>query len=57
MACEFELAFLPKERTTVGIGWMSGMGDCKGKQTTFHEISIGIGLVVLYITLYKKGRV
>lgn len=51
-----QLAVLPKEKTIIGMGYQSGTADHNGKPILFHEIGIGIGVLVLYLTFYKKGR-
>jgi hypothetical protein len=56
MGFDIELAILPKEKTLIGLGWQSGSADHNGKPTVFHEIGIGIGVIVLYLTFFKKGR-
>jgi hypothetical protein len=51
---EIGLAFLPKEKTLVGISYQVATCNYEEKTTTFHEVGIGIGFVVLYLIFYKK---
>lgn len=55
MNFEFELVILPKEKTILGLSWNIGKADHNGKPTIFHEVGLGIGLIVLYLIIYKKG--
>lgn len=56
MGFNIELVILPKEKTLIGLDWNSGTADHNGKPTVFHEIGIGIGVIVLYLIFFKKGR-
>jgi hypothetical protein len=52
---EVELQIIPKDKTVFGISYQAGEGNYKGKQVVFHEVGIGIGVLVLYLVFYKKG--
>ena len=52
---DIELQVLPKDKTVFGISYNVGEALYKDKPTIFYEVGIGIGILVLYIVLYKKG--
>jgi hypothetical protein len=52
---DIELQVLPKYKTVFGISYDVGEAMYKDKPTIFYEIGIGIGIMVFYFVLYKKG--
>lgn len=55
ISLEIQIAIVPYDKTLIGFDYNSGMADFKGKQVLFHQFGIGIGIIVLYFTVYRKG--
>jgi hypothetical protein len=52
---DIELQVFPRDKTVFGISYNAGSAFYKDKPTVFHEVGIGIGVLVLYLVFYKKG--
>ena len=52
---EAGLMILPKEKTLIGISYEECEFQHEGQIKRFHQVGIGIGLLVLYLIFYKKG--
>lgn len=53
---EFGLVMMPKDKTVFGISYQECECNIKGKMINFHEVGIGIGVLVLYLIFHKKGE-
>lgn len=51
---EIGLVFLPKEKTLVGVDYNECECDHNGKMMRYHQVGIGIGVVVLYLIFFRK---
>lgn len=50
------VAILPKDKTVFGISFLEGTGSFNNDVAKpFFEIGIGIGVIALYFTFFKKG--
>jgi hypothetical protein len=52
---DIELQVFPRDKTVFGISYNAGSAYYKNKLTFFHEVGIGIGVLVIYFVFYKKG--
>jgi hypothetical protein len=54
---EAGLVFLPKEKTLVGIDYNECECMHNDKMMRYHQVGIGIGVLVLYLIFFKKGGI
>jgi hypothetical protein len=55
MNIQVEIVFLPKHKTLLGLGYMSGEAkNTQDEDVTFYEIGIGFLLINFYFIIYKK---